>query len=145
LGQISFTLKSRASFAQRQTGLLRQVFDVRDNNPANHLFQFLSYASTSYLAFQYQVGGTVYRYYAPTGTEDALFGNGVVLNVTIGWDNRGVKLYLNGILVQTSALSITPGNWTAASVFDLGAYEYMSAGGYNVSDDIIDEFTISGQ
>src|SRR6185295_11394455 len=35
-------------------------------------------------------------------------------------------------------------NWSAASNFDLGAYEYLSYGGYNASDDIIDEFTVTG-
>ena len=120
-GQISFYLKSQLSFAQRQTGLSRQVFDVRDANPANHVFGFGSYATASYLAFQYQVGGTLYRYYVPQGSEDTLFGIGAVLNVSIAWDSTGVRLYLNGNLVQSSAPSVISGNWTALSVFDLGA------------------------
>src|SRR5690606_10450085 len=30
------------------------------------------------------------------------------------------------------------------SLFNLGGYEYMNAGGYNVSDDVIDEFRVAG-
>jgi hypothetical protein len=37
---------------------------------------------------------------------------------------------------------MTP-NWTAASNFDFGAYEYLKFGGYNSSDDVIDAFTVS--
>ncbi len=37
---------------------------------------------------------------------------------------------------------MTP-NWTAASNFDLGAYQYANVGGYNVSDDVINQFTVS--
>ena len=55
-----------------------------------------------------------------------------------------VKLLLNDNLVQSSASGPISGNWTAASVFDLGAYEYMGVGGYNINDDVIDEFTVSG-
>jgi hypothetical protein len=42
------------------------------------------------------------------------------------------------------SISYTPPtpNWTSAAVFDLGAYEYATFGGYNVCDDIIDEFTV---
>jgi hypothetical protein len=29
-------------------------------------------------------------------------------------------------------------------VFDLGAYEYQTFGGYDVSDDVVDEFTVTG-
>src|SRR5260370_14733883 len=100
-GQISFYLKSRSSFAQRQTGLARNVFDVRDNDPSNHVFYFLTQANAGYLAFSYTVGGTGYNYYVPQGTEDSLFGNGVTVKVTIAWDSRAVKLYLNDNLVQS--------------------------------------------
>ena len=125
--------------------MYRTVFDVRDNDPSNHLFYFLTNATAASLVFGYKVGGTGYNYYVPTGTEDTLFGNGVTLKVTIAWDSSAVKLYLNDNLVQQSANSPFAANWTAASVFDLGAYEYQSVGGYNIADDVIDEFTISGK
>jgi uncharacterized protein (TIGR03437 family) len=35
-------------------------------------------------------------------------------------------------------------NWSAASNFDVGAYEYLTFGGYDASDDIIDELTVTG-
>ena len=80
----------------------------------------------------------------PTGTEDTLFGNGVNLKVTIRWDAASVKLYLNDNLVQVSSYSQVLSNWTAASIFDLGAYEYLTYGGYYTSDDVIAEFTVIG-
>jgi hypothetical protein len=46
--------------------------------------------------------------------------------------------------VQTSSYTKTVPNWTGASIFDLGAYEYSNLGGYNSTDDIIDEFTVIG-
>jgi hypothetical protein len=63
--------------------------------------------------------------------------------VSLAWDGSTIKLYLNGALVKSSAYSAVTPNWTAASNFDLGAYEYQTFGGYNVSDDIIDEFTVN--
>jgi hypothetical protein len=78
----------------------------------------------------------------PSGTEDTLFGNGVTLKVALRWDGSVLNLYLNDILVKSSPYTIPTANWTAASIFDLGAYEYQNSGGYNSSDDVIDEFTV---
>jgi hypothetical protein len=83
--------------------------------------------------------------YVPPGTEDTLFGDGVIVKVTVAWDSSVVKLYLNDNLVQVSRYSPAAGNWTMASVFALGAYEYLGAGGCNTTDDTIDEFTVSGK
>ncbi len=88
------------------------------------------------------MGGTVYHYYVPPGTEDALFGNGVTLQVTIAWKGNVSKLYMNGELVQSEPYSKPSTNWTASSVFDLGATEYLTFGGYNSSDDLISGFTV---
>jgi hypothetical protein len=145
-GQISFYLKSRYSFAQRQTSAAssRFAFDVRDNDVNNHLFYFLTQAgSGGYLTFSYKVGGAAQYYYVAKGTEDTLFGNGVVLKVTMSWDGAVSKLYFNDGLVQSSSYTKPVPNWTGASNFDLGAYEYAMSGGFNVSDDVIDEFTVS--
>jgi len=145
-GQISFYLKSRYSFAQRQASAAssRFAFDVRDNDVNNHLFYFLTQVgSGGYLTFSYKVGGAAQYYYVPKGTEDTLFGNGVVLKVTISWDGAVSKLYFNDGLVQSSSYTKPAPNWSAASNFDLGAYEYATSGGFNVSDDVIDEFTVS--
>ena len=60
------------------------------------------------------------------------------------WDGSVAKLYLNDTLVQQSSYTTATPNWSAASNFDLGAYEYLTYGGYNSCDDIIDEFTVTG-
>ena len=101
-GQISFYLKSRQSFAQRLASAtsFRQVLDVRDAN--THLFQFNTQAIYGYLLFSYTLAGTSTYYIPPPGTEEALFGNGVTLKVTMTWDGSVAKLYLNDKLVQQS-------------------------------------------
>ncbi len=142
-GQVTFYLKSRYSFAQRQAsaGAYRYAFDVGDAN--GHLFNFSTQVSSGYLEFSYMAGGSAQYYYVPQGTEDALYGNGVILKVTLGWDGSVIKLYLNDALVKSTPYTPVTPNWTAASHFDLGAYDYFGAG-YDVSDDIIDEFSLTG-
>jgi hypothetical protein len=142
-GQISFYLKSRYSFAQRQTSAAtyRYAFDVRDAN--GHMFFFYTQVSSGYLMCDYMLGGANQYYFVPKGTEDTLFGNGVVLKVTLTWDGVTAKLSLNDTLVKSMPYTVPAANWTAASNFDLGAYEYSSYGGYYSSDDIIDEFTVA--
>src|SRR5262249_53426349 len=129
-GQISFYLKSRYSFAQRQTSAARPryAFDVRDGNGA-HLFYFLTQITSGYLYFNYAIDKAGQYYYVPRGTEDTLFGNGVILKVSLTWDGSTIKLYLNGRLVKSSPYSQVTPSWTSASTFDLGAYEYQTFGG----------------
>jgi chitodextrinase len=143
-GQISFYLKSRYSFAQRKASAAspRYAFDVRDGN--GHLFNFLTQVTQGHLQFTYAAGGALPYYFVPSGTEDVLFGIGVTLKVTIAWSGTVSNLYLNDKLVASGAYTIPTPGWTAASTFDLGAYEYLSFGGYNSSDDVIDEFTVTG-
>lgn len=144
-GQISFYLTSRYSFAQRQqAGSFRVAFDVRDDNTSSHVFYFLTEIMSGRLIFSYRVGSTAQFYYVPQGTEDALFGNGVTAKVSMQWDGAIVRLYLNDKLVQSATYQSVPPNWTSASVFDIGAQEYLNLGGYNSLDDIIDEFTVTG-
>ena len=144
-GQVTFFLKSRYSFTQRKTSAaaMRYAFDVRDNTASNHVFYFLTQITNGNLVFSYHVGNTTQFYYVPVGTEDTLYGNGVILPVRLTWDGSSMKLYLNNSLVQTTAYTINTQNWTSASILDIGAYEYLTYGGYNTSDDIIDEFTVS--
>ncbi|MCU1272924.1 MAG: serine protease, subtilase family, partial [Bryobacterales bacterium] len=143
-GQITFYLKSRYSFAQRTTNAAskRYAFDVRDGN-GKDLFFFLTQVTSGYLQFNYSIDGVAQYYYVPKGTEDALFGSGVVLKVSLTWAGSAMKLYLNGALVKSSAYTAATPNWTSASVFDLGAYEYSTYGGYYTSDDVIDEFSVN--
>jgi hypothetical protein len=142
-GHITFYLKSRYSFAQRVANAAqpRYAFDVRDGN-GNHLFYFLTQVTNGVLYFTYLIAGTGQYYWVPQGTEDSVYGLGVVLQVTMSWNNGVANLYLNGALVKSTTYTTPTANWSAASVFDLGAYEYQTFGGYNVSDDIIDEFTV---
>jgi len=143
-GQVSFFLESRYTFAQRASaGSFRYAFDVRDGNVSNHVLYFLTEVSSGQLLFSYRVFGTTFFYYAPVGTEDTLFGSGVILNVKITWNGNTAKLYFNGNLVQSSPYTATTPNWTSSSNFDLGAYEYQTFGGFNVSDDVINEFTVA--
>ena len=144
-GQVTFSLKSRYSFAQRLANAAspRYAFDVRDGNN-NHLFLFYTQATSTQLMFTYAAAGAAQYYFVPAGTEDTLFGNGDVLQVTLAWDGSLLKLSLNGNLVKSTPYTAAAASWTSASNFDLGAYEYLTVGGYNVSDDVIDEFTVIG-
>jgi Bacterial Ig domain/Purple acid Phosphatase, N-terminal domain len=142
-GEITFYLKSRYSFAQRSANAsgARYAFDVRDGN-GSHLFYFLTQIVSGRLVFTYYANGSGAYYYVPVGTEDSLFGNGVVLQVNITWTSTGVNLYLNNTLVKSASYTTPTPNWSVASNFDVGGYEYLTFGGYNTSDDIIDEFTV---
>jgi len=144
-GQISFTLQSQYSYAQRKTSAsaARYTFDARDGN-GKHQFYFLTEVTSQGLQFSYQVGGAVHNYFVPAGTEDALFGDGVTLQVTISWGQNGATLALNGTLVQSASYAASTPSWTSASNLDLGAFEYSTYGGYNVSDDVILNFTVAG-
>jgi hypothetical protein len=143
-GSISFKLVSRYTFAQRKASAAsaRCAFDVRDGN-GTHLFYFLTQIVSQHLVFTYAAGGVGAYHYAPAGTEDALFGNGVSLNVTLTWSGNTLQLYLNNSMVKSVPFTATTPNWTAASNFDFGAYEYLTFGGYKSLDDVINAFTVS--
>ncbi len=144
-GQVSFNLVSRYSFAQRQSSAAspRYAFDVRDGN-GTHLFGFLTQIASNSLEFTYWAAGAGAYYFVPSGTENTLFGSGVSLAVTISWNGSTINLYLNNTLVKSVPYTLPTPNWSASSNFDLGAYQYLNAGGYGVSDDIIDAFTVTG-
>jgi hypothetical protein len=65
------------------------------------------------------------------------------MKVTLTWSGSVLNLYLNNTLVKSTAYVRSTPSWTAASNFDLGAYEYLTAGGYSGSDDVIDELTVN--
>jgi hypothetical protein len=142
-GEITFYLKSRYSFAQRSANASepRYAFDVRDGN-GNHLFYFLTQVTGGHLFFNYGIAGTAQYVNAQPGTEDATFGNGVILQVQMTWDGSVTNLYLNGVLVRSAPYGVPGANWSADSVFDVGAYEYQTYGGFYGLDDVIDEFTV---
>lgn len=142
-GQISFALQSRYSFAQRKSSASAQryAFDVRDAN--GHQYYFMTQVVSGSLVFYYLVGGTQLYYYVPSGTEDQLFGSGVSLKVAIGWTGSTATLSLNGAVVKSSPYTPATANWSSASNFDIGAYEYENVGGYSSSDDIVGNFVVS--
>jgi hypothetical protein len=142
-GQVSFDLTSRYSFTQRKAlpSSRRYAFDVRDGS-GTHEFYFLTQFFSGCLQFVYSVGGVPQWYCVAKGTEEALYGNGVTMQVTIAWGGNTAKLYLNNKLVKTTAYATPTPNWSAASNFDLGAYDYLNFGGYFSSDDVISEFTV---
>jgi hypothetical protein len=143
-GTITFYLESRYSFAQRTASAAtsRYAFDVRDGN-GNHLFYFLTQVSGGYLFFNYGIAGTAQYTYAQPGTENTLFGSGVIMQVQMTWSAGVTNLFLNGTLVKSAPIAAMAVNWTAGSVFDLGAFEYQTYGGFYGSDDAIDEFTVN--
>jgi hypothetical protein len=141
-GQISFALTSRYNFQQRATtSSYRAVVDVHDNDPSNHVIYFITQVISGRLVIGYVVGGASQYYYVPAGTEDQVLGSGVTLQVGLAWSGNALNLYLNGTLVQSSPYTQAPANWSSASVFDLGAYEYANSG-YDSNDDIIGNLTI---
>ena len=156
-GQISFNLTSRYSFNNRVANAPqpRYVFDVRDGNTANHLFYFKTEIAMSqgepYLLFTWRVGNgsvagyTSYFYWVDQSVADTLFGSGVALNVTMKWNGVTDQLYLNNVLVQSFSYTPIVPSWTAASNLDVGAYEYLTYGGFSTCDDIIDEFEVFAQ
>jgi len=145
-GQVSFNLQSSYSFAARLAlpeYNYRQVFDTWDNS--QDLFFFQAQAVWGRLSFYYNMGGTSgLTYLVPTGTEDALFGAGVAMNVNMVWDGTNMSLYLNGNLVnKTSYAKATP-NWTSTSSFTFGATDPHVGwgGGFYSCDDIIGNFQV---
>jgi hypothetical protein len=121
----------------------RYVFDVRDGS-GTHLFYFLTQVTSSVLYFNYVIAGAGQYYWVPQGTEDTLFGNDVTLKVKMVWNGSVAELYLNDTLVRSAAYTPPAANWTPASIFDLSRYEYQTYGGFNVSTDVINGFTVNG-
>ncbi|MBI2063623.1 MAG: hypothetical protein HYT65_01360, partial [Candidatus Yanofskybacteria bacterium] len=146
-GEISFYLKSQKSWAERKTGSFRVTFNVEDNPSAGNLFSFLVNHVSGRLIFSFKLGETGnHFYYVPQGQEDTLFGNGVTAKVRLAWDATTSKLYINDEATTRLSEVRTPATpaWSASSVFLLGADNYLTYGGYNSFDDIIDEFTVLG-
>jgi hypothetical protein len=147
-GEISFNLKSLKSWAQRSTAPsynYRMIFNVEADaaNAVNHSY-FYATASGGSLVFAFNMGATGGFYYiVPTGQQDTLFGNGVIMPVRIVWDGTTVSLYLNGNLVS-GPTPYTPAaaSWNSGSIFVLSGDAYLN-NVYDVSDDIvIDEFQV---
>jgi hypothetical protein len=156
-GQISFYLKSRYSFANRVAlaANARVAFAVSDADPSKALFFFATQVTTvgseKYLLFSWRTGNglvngyTTYFLWIDPVQADTLFGNGVILKVTMKWNGVTNQLYLNDVLVQNNSYAPVTPNWTTASIFDMGAVEDLTYGAFNVCDDIINQFTVTSQ
>ena len=145
-GQVTFYLKSRYSFADRQALPLynyRWVYDVWDNS--NRLYSFYYGTSNNRLIFWFQTGSSDIKYFfIPDGTEDTVFGCGVALKVKLTWDGKVATLYLNDKLVSSQSYTKAQPNWTLASSFAIGGEDqHVYGGGYFSNDDIIDEFQVA--
>jgi hypothetical protein len=64
------------------------------------------------------------------------------MQVQMTWSAGVTNLYLNGTLIKSAPASSTTPNWSAGSVFDLGAWEYQTYGGFYSCDDVINAFTV---
>ena len=142
-GDVTFLLKSRSSFANRQLGYSKWVFDVYD--AGQNLFTFYVATNSGTLSFNYRAGGVVTNsYVVPPGQEDAMFGSGVVLKVRVAWNGSRVYLYLNDALVQTRTYAPVVPTWTAASSFVIGTRQDLTYGaGYFSWDDWVSQLVVT--
>jgi hypothetical protein len=142
-GQISFTLQSRSSFAQRRTAGAseRYSFSAQDSN--GDQFYFLTQVVSGALVFRYMTQGSGQSYIVPAGMEDKLFGLGVPLTIQVKWDGTTASLWLNGALVQSMPYAQAAAQWNGTSKLCLGGIEHPGIGGHAVSDDTIRDFTVT--
>jgi len=145
-GDVSFTLKSSYSFANR---LLvggsrgdRYVFQVDDGTQTQSFFSIST--AGSYLSFRFSLTAqTTVIYYVPKGQEDAVFGNGVVAGIHLTWDGAHVNMQVNGVTVASLAYSAMTPTWSSSASFTIGATSLNSyGGGYMACDDSLADFVI---
>jgi hypothetical protein len=143
-GEISFSLKSAYSFAERKAlppPVFSYVFDVYDSTVPH--FHFLSYVSSGRLAFTYSTRGVTFAYTVPAGQEDALFGRGVVANVRITWTSTSNALYINDKLVSKAPFTPRLPTWSSLSALTIGSRSIRyNGGGYYSSVDAIADFKV---
>jgi hypothetical protein len=141
-GEIRFNLKSRQTWTNRKTTSYRMVFDVQDT-AHRYLFSFIVSNASGRLAFSFRLGSTAADYYyVPVGQEDTLFGLNAIARMRLVWDGTKRYLYINDVLRSTTPYTPAAASWSSTSTFTIGALNYPPSGGYNSSDDIIDEFTV---
>jgi hypothetical protein len=143
-GEISFSLRSAYSFAERKVlpaPAYSFAFEVYDNTVPH--FHFMSYVSSGQLAFGYSTRGVSAFYIVPVGQEDVLFGRGVVANVRITWTSTTSSLYINNKLVRTATFAPKVPVWSSISALTIGARSTRFAtGGYYSSVDAIADFKV---
>lgn len=146
-GEVRFTWISRWSFAERLAfgrQAHRTAFDVYDEE--DRRFSMQASTDSGRLFFTYMTGGSSsHHYVVPAGQENALFGRDARLAVRLVWDASGSRLYLNGTLVDTNAERRAEAEWDDEASFTIGARDpHHHSGGWDASDDVIDEFTVLG-
>jgi len=143
--EISFSLKSAYSFAERKllgAGDMRGVFEVFDSYGSLYVFSTYT-TSTGALQFSFGAGGYSGTYLVPAGTEDRVFGKGVVAKIKVKWTSSSFSLYVNGTLVQTNTATVRSATWGANSAFTIGSRSTrIGGGGYYASDDTVAEITV---
>jgi len=142
--EISLYLRSGYTFAERQalaSPNMRSAFEIYDANGS--WWSFNTYTSTDgALRFGFGAKGYAAVYAIPAGTEDAVFGKGVIVKIRITWDASTFSLWVNGQMVQTNSVT-QPKNpsWGSTSAFTIGARSVrLSGGGFYSSDDTVAEF-----
>lgn len=143
-GEISFTLKSAYTFAERKAlpaPNFRFAFEVFDASVPH--FHFMSYVSNGQLMFGYSTRGVSAFYTLPVGREDALFGRDVAMKVRIMWTANTSTLYINDQLVRTATFSPKVATWSSLSALTIGARNVRyNTGGFHASEDAISDFKI---
>jgi hypothetical protein len=142
-GEVSFLWKSRYTFAERKAlppYNYRTAFDVNDSVNGRRFAVFVEAGSK--LIFRWQAGSVRGSYSVPAGTEDALFGKGVVLHVRLRWTQTSREFYLNGAKAGSVSTTAVAATWGAASNFTIGAFSQANGAGYYSSDDAVSDFRV---
>ena len=144
-GEISFTIKSGLTFAERKaqpSSAIQYAFDVYDDTAPQ--YHFMSYVTgTGALAFSYSARGMSTAYMVPAGQEDALFGRDVEARFRITWTSNTHALYINDRLVTTFSFATRPAVWGTASALTIGSRSIRYAGGgYYSSADLVSNFMV---
>jgi hypothetical protein len=141
-GDLSFSIKSNHSFAERKALIPVSVFFQTDDG-SRRIASFSTSIESGRLVFYFGAGGGCGYYYIPAGREDALFGAGVVARFRVTWSANRITLYLNDASVAVFPYTPPAPAWSSTASFAIGAtsLNYYN-GGYNAADDSIADFTI---
>ena len=122
-GDLSFYLKSSYSFAERLALPSTYRFAFETDDASRSQFYFYILAAQSRLIFGFHTAGTMSDgYYVPVGTEDSVFGKGVLAKFRLVWDGAFRSLYINDVNVTGArAYTKTAPAWGAASSWTIGS------------------------
>ncbi len=141
-GEMSFVLQSNLTHAARVALPAVEnscVLHVKDAASGNHLWRFCSgIADTNRLKFFFRVPGLAQDYTVPAGTEDTLFGSGVVLRVRMVWFDNAFYLYFNDAIVAQTAYVAASVSWQFDAIATIGADADFGGGFWSHRDRLAD-------